>query len=167
MKEYSELRDLAKSYLKARKAFINKARNLDYLVGNDNIMGRIGELVALRFFEVEHGVRLNKAVKKNEKDYDLYSTDKKIRVSVKLISCENNIGQTTKITGDWTDFVLVHLKDYKVIEIGHVKRNRFDDAVKDKRISASPLTRRTMLQPEHLFGKYGRVINGAKVKGYL
>ncbi|MFL5763871.1 MAG: hypothetical protein ACJ77K_08025 [Bacteroidia bacterium] len=165
--EYKTLKKLAVDYLSARKAFLEKSRDIDSLKGNDNIMGRIGELVALQYFEKEHNLTLTKAKSKVEKNYDLCSSDMKTRVSVKLISCENGIGQTTKVTGDWTDFVLVHLKDYKVIEIGHVSRKRFEDAVQDKRISASPLTRRTMLQPEHLFGKYGRIINGSKVKDYL
>ncbi|HET6244656.1 MAG: hypothetical protein H0V01_14970 [Bacteroidetes bacterium] len=167
MDEYEKLQALAISYLKARKDFLDQAKNVEALKGNDNIMGRIGELIALQFFQKEMGLILIKAKSKVEKEYDLHSADKKTRVSVKLISCENSSGQTTKITGDWTDFVLVHLKDYKVIEIGHVNRKGFIKAVEDGRINANPFTRRTMLQEGHLFGKYGRVITGERVKGYL
>ena len=166
-KEYQKLQNLAVAYLNARKKFLQKAKDLEHLKGNDNIMGRIGELVALQFFKKVHGIVLSKAFKKNEKEYDLCSEDKKIRVSVKLMSCENQSGQTTKITGNWTDFVFVHLKDYKVTEIGHIDRQGFNKAVKEKKISPNPFTRRTMLGEEHLLGKYGKVRRGKEVEGYL
>lgn len=165
--EYQKLQHLAVSYLKARKAFLTKSKDFESLKGNDNLMGRIGELVALQFFKKEKGVDLEKAFKKNEKEYDLCSNDKKTRVSVKLMSCENKSGQTTKITGNWTDFIFVHLVDYKVSEIGHVEKKDFDRAVKDGKINKNPYTRRTMLNKDHLLGKYGKVLSGKKVEGYL
>jgi len=165
--EYTKLQKLAVNYLNARKEFLQKTKDLEHLQGNDNIMGRIGELIALEFFKREEGIILSKAKKKNEKEYDLCSPDRKRRVSVKLMSCENQHGQTTKITGDWTDLVFVYLTDYKVTEIGYINRVDFNRAVKDGFISSTPVTSRRMLEPAHLFGEYGQVKKGREIKGYL
>ena len=54
MKDKNELKVLAKNYFFARQSFLSAiSHDHPELGGNDNIVGRIGEFIALQFLEAK------------------------------------------------------------------------------------------------------------------
>jgi hypothetical protein len=70
---YEDIGVVARAYLKARKDFIRLSRKYpELLKGNDNIVGIIGDYIALKYLEVR-GVLADKARTKSEPGFDLRS----------------------------------------------------------------------------------------------
>lgn len=83
------------NYLAARKAFAMVADSNDWLKGNDNYVGRIGEMVAMRYLRQHHELRLHdiKERNKSRKSVDLKAGD--TWWSVKCVTDESKTGRTS------------------------------------------------------------------------
>ena len=82
-------------FLSARKAFAIVADSNDWLKGNDNYIGRIGEMVAMRYLQQHHGLQLKdiKERNKSRKSVDLKAGD--TWWSVKCVTDESKTGRTS------------------------------------------------------------------------
>ena len=82
-------------YLAARKAFATVADSNDWLKGNDNYIGRIGEMVAMRYLQQHCGLQLKdiKERNKSRKSVDLKAGD--TWWSVKCVTDESKTGRTS------------------------------------------------------------------------
>lgn len=82
-------------YLAARKAFATVADSNDWLKGNDNYIGRIGEMVAMRYLQQYQGLQLKdiKERNKSRKSVDLKVGD--TWWSVKCVTDESKTGRTS------------------------------------------------------------------------
>lgn len=161
MESRKEINQAIRNYINSRREFLSVAdRNKRFLAGNDNIVGRIGEYIAIRLLE-KRGISVNKAVSKSEKGYDLLLTDGR-KVSVKLITAENVRGSTTRIKSPWDMLILIELNsDYEVHRLGILTRSEFRKALgENKNWSSNPVTKRSMLGANGLFGQYGEIIAG-------
>lgn len=107
----SKLKKVCKNYLKARREFLDISNQQNELFGNDNIVGRIGEFIAIQFLRNYSRVPI-KNLNKTQKGYDLLCNNKKI--SVKTITCENLTKRTTRIKDPWDELVLIELKEGKL-----------------------------------------------------
>lgn len=167
MEKYDDLKELAVKYLCSRHDFIKESSKFDELNGNDNLIGRIGELIALEFLH-----RQGRTAAKNrnlvEKGYDLLTLDGQ-KISVKLITSENKAGRTTKLKKPWTEIIIITLNsDYKVDRLGHITDKEFEKAIEEKFIkNDEPYTDRKMLMDNNLFEKYGRLYKDNDVLTYL
>ncbi|MFA4844975.1 MAG: hypothetical protein WC654_00235 [Patescibacteria group bacterium] len=161
-----KLRELSREYLLARQKF-RKATDQDPLLsGNDNIVGRIGEFIAVQFLKEELG---RKKIVKNpnpvQKGYDIVADRKK--VSVKTITAENATGRTTSIKEPWDELILVELNDEsRVSRIGYVKFVDFKKWSKYRK-DWYPVASRTMFNEDGLIGEQGDICEGKKVERYL
>ncbi len=82
--------------MRARRKFRRAADKIPELNGNDNLVGRIGEFIALQFLQIK--LRRKKLVRNTsavQKGYDIIADGEKI--SVKIITSENLSGRTTPI----------------------------------------------------------------------
>jgi len=166
MPNYTELRNLAKAYLEARHIFLKAASSLPDLHGNDNIVGRIGELVAIQFLR-DQGRVLEKNASPVQKGFDLLTSDKRM-ISVKVITAENKSGRTTRIKEPWDEFLLITLNDkYRVDKLGHTTKAQLKKAFYKGTISSlEPYTTRKLLENRILFPAR-QVFSGKKVLKYL
>lgn len=168
MKNEEKLKKIAKDYLVARKKFRDEADNIPELFGNDNIIGRIGEFIALQF--LEHKLK-RKKINRNENmvqaGYDIMADNK--MVSVKIITSENKKGNTTPIKDPWDELIIIELgENSKINKIGHITKDAFKKAIKDKFLTNNnPIASRLMLKEGRLFNIYGKVFIGEDVKSYL
>lgn len=95
----------ALSYLTARCAFLEKSEKNSLLAGNDNFIGRIAEMLAIRYFmEEKHRGALNfdsisRPESKSNKgiDFVLKNGTGLKHVSVKCITSENSSKRTSRI----------------------------------------------------------------------
>ena len=69
----------------------------DWLKGNDNYIGRIGEMVAMRYLQQHHGLQLKdiKGRNKSRKSVDLKAGD--TWWSVKCVTDESKTGRTSPL----------------------------------------------------------------------
>lgn len=168
MKDEAILKKLARDYLVARKKFRHAADKAPELNGNDNIIGRVGEFIAVQF--LEHKIK-RRLVSRNENmvqvGYDIKADGKK--VSVKIITSENKSGRTTPIKDHWDELIIIELGvNSKVSQIGFISRDKFDEAVKDNLFRNShPTASRSMLKDGGLFSRYGRIFTGKDLGNYL
>lgn len=167
MENYEELKQIAINYLESRKKFLKEASKFEELHGNDNIIGRIGELIALKYL-YNQGRVLSKSKNLVEKGFDLLSTNNE-KISVKIITAENKKGQTTKLKMPWTEIIVISLtENYKVDRIGHITEKEFERGINENFVkSKEPYTNRKMLSDNNLFHKYGRLLKNDEVKLYL
>ena len=95
---------IASEYLKARRKFEHEAEQdavKNYLGGNDNFIGRIGEFLAMRYLEEFHGLVSSEArSEKDEKKLNESRPAVDLRVgedwwSVKCVTDENDSGKTS------------------------------------------------------------------------
>lgn len=145
------------NYLQARHALLEMGRQYPGRIGgNDNIIGRIGEFIALRFLEKlgQHPVKVNGA---SNPGYDLVEGD--IQTQVKVITDENQKGRNVRLTEPWNQFVLIELgQHYSPVRIGVLTRKQQNEALAENPSwSKTPIVKLTMLGPKGLIGKYGRV----------
>lgn len=167
MEKYDDLKQLAVNYLYARHIFIAESSKFEELTGNDNLIGRIGELIALEFLH-RQGRLATKNKNLVEKGYDLLTTDNQ-RISVKLITAENKKGRTTRLKKPWTEIVLITLNsNYKVDRLGHITENEFEKALMESFIKdREPYSDRKLLSDNGLFDKYGKLYKEKDVLDYL
>lgn len=157
-----KLKKISRDYLWARKKFREIADSIPELAGNDNIIGRIGEFIALQFLRDICG-RNNVVRNKNmvEAGYDILADNKK--VSVKIITSENTKGVTTRVKNPWDELVLVELNGAEINRIGFLKR----EALTKQKRNQNPVARRSMLNDRGIIGRYGKVYAKNEVKKYL
>jgi len=168
MKEEEKLKKIARDYLVARKKFRDEADKIPELFGNDNIIGRIGEFIALQFLEHElKRKRINRNENMVQVGYDIMADNK--MVSVKIITSENKKGNTTPIKDPWDELIIIELgEDSKINKIGFITKDTFKKAIKDKFLTNNnPIASRSMLKEGRLFNIYGKIFISEDVKKYL
>ena len=157
---YAQLKGLAREYLQARHQFLTRSAAYPELAGNDNIMGRIGEMVAVQFLR-NQGRKVDKHVALNHAVTDLVTIESdgtSRMVSVKLISAENKRGTTTPLKHGWDEFVLVELEaNYEVKRLGWLTAEALKSGDKEALVQGDPITSRRMLDPQGLIGRFGKV----------
>lgn len=182
--EIEPYRNAARDYLKARKKFLDIANEIkeadvekkkNWLWGNDNIIGRIGEFIVYQYL-TDLGVIIEERKNQSQKGWDFkcFRADMtEFYVSVKTITSENKIGNTSHITypnniekGEelipWNELIVVILnKELKIEKIGHITREIF----KDRNKSKNPTANKSWFNEKGLFKEY--VIKGDKLNNYL
>jgi hypothetical protein len=168
MKNEEKIKKLSREYLFARKKFRDVADKIPEIDGNDNIVGRIGEFIALQF--LRHVLK-RKEVSRNKNmvqaGYDIIADGK--MVSVKIISAENQKGTTSPIKDPWDELIVIELgENSKINKIGFLNKNQFNQAIKDKFLkNKNPITSRVMLKGNKLFDIYGKIYNDKNTKKFL
>jgi hypothetical protein len=86
---------VSNDYLAARKAFAAIADSNDWLRGNDNYIGRIGEMVAMRYLQKYYGLQFKDIQERNKsrKSVDLKAGG--TWWSVKCVTDESQTGRTS------------------------------------------------------------------------
>jgi len=168
MKNEEEIKKLSRDYLIARKKFRDTADSIPEIDGNDNIVGRIGEFIALQFLKY---TLKKKLVFRNKNmvqaGYDIMADNKK--VSVKIITAENKKGRTTPIKEPWDELIIIELGDNsKISKIGFITKKQFKKSLTDNFLTnINPIASRSMLKNNKLFDIYGNIYNGKSVEKYL
>ena len=154
-----EIDTVINQYIKARIKFYQmQETHPNYLKGNDNVIGVIGEYYAMLYLEFQ-GRNPVKVENRNQKGYDLYCEKKKI--SVKVITAENKGQKTGKIKDEWDELVLIILNEnYKPKKIGCLMRKDYKKArIDNPKLSKEPYAKASMLGKKGVIGIYGKVIN--------
>lgn len=154
----SDIQKAIEKYLQARKLILELGETYpDRIGGNDNIIGRIGEFIALRFLEAE-GQRPTKVDGGSNRGYDLIEGTTKTQV--KVITTENQNGRTVRLKKPWNQFVLIELGEhYKPVRIGLISESQHEVALSENpKWSRNPFVKLTMMGDKGLIGKYGKVI---------
>src|ERR1700683_5452055 len=160
---YAEIQNAIHAYLKARSAL--RALGDSYperMGGNDNLVGRIGEFMALRYFE-RQGRKPKKVRGGNHSANPAFDlVEGGARIQVKVISHENKRGHSTRLRAPWTELLLIELgPDYRHSRTGHLRAKDHVAARRaDRRLSKFPVVRRSMLEANGLIGLYGEVTRG-------
>ena len=144
-------------YLQARHELLLLGKSHPHRIGgNDNIIGRIGEFIALRFLE-SLGQKPMKMEGSSNQGYDFIDGD--VQTQVKVITEENKKGRNVRLVEPWTQLVVVELGEgYKPHRIGLLDNSQFQRACSENSIwCATPYVKRSMLGSKGLIGKYGRV----------
>jgi hypothetical protein len=152
-------------YMAARSRFLAfAALHPEQLAGNDNIVGRIGEYLAICFLE-KKGRSAQKVRSKSEKGHDLLVGPS--RVSVKLLTSENANGRAMRLTDPWDELLLLEFDTASgEYQIGHLLRVQFDRAISENPgWSTNPIVKKTMLGKKGLIGRYGSIEGGKLVMG--
>jgi hypothetical protein len=152
-------------YLKYRSELLALGKEHPELIGgNDNIIGRIGEYIAMRFLQRTLGQRPKKVLHPSNPGFDL--TEGRIRTQVKVITEENQRGRSMRVRPGWDQFVLVELgAEYKPHRIGVLSVEQHQAARQgDARLSAEPFASRSMLNEGGLIGRFGAVYARDEIK---
>jgi hypothetical protein len=162
----AEIQKAIDVYLKARAAL--RAVGEKYpkrMGGNDNLIGRIGEFMALQHLEQRGRApkKIGGGRRSANPGFDLVEGG--ARIQVKVISHENKRGRSTRLKGRWSELLLIELgPDYRQSRIGHLRAKDYAKARrKDKRFSGTPLVRRSMLGNKGLIGRYGKVTHAEEL----
>lgn len=151
-------------YLRARHEVIELGRQYPARIdGNDNIIGRIGEFIALRYLE-KLGQRPSKTdLASNNAGCDL--VENRVKTQVKVITEENKQGRSMRLRETWTQFVLVELgANYQCTRIGILTASEHRRARRENTSwSAEPIVSIGMLAKNGLIGRYGTVRLGADI----
>ena len=154
----AEIKRVIENYLQARRAFFElEKKYLNELSGNDNIIGRIGEYIAIKYLEGE-GRMSHKHDYRSTKGSDLKTTDG--LVSVKMMTSENKNGKGARLTEPWDeqDFILLD-QNYRIASIGHLHHKDFQRYLKEiPGRSKNPNINKRMLKQGGLFDRYGVVV---------
>jgi len=167
MNSIHELQVLAKKYLLARQEFL-LAINKDHpeLGGNDNIVGRIGEFVALQFLTNDNR-KVEKCKSATNKGFDIVCSTGR-QISVKTITAESKTGRSTKLKQPWQELIMIYIgKNYEVESIGHIHIEDFNVAINQKFIVENPVADKKFLAEDGLFSRFGKLYSGEIVKIYL
>lgn len=146
-------------YLRARQTILKLGREVPGRIGgNDNIVGRIGEFIGLRFLEALGQEPIMMEGSSNP-GFDLEEGN--LRTQVKAITNENKRGRSVRLTPGWTQFVLMELGEHYTPErIGLLTSTQQEIALADNFAkTATPVVSLTMLGPKGLISRYGRVYN--------
>lgn len=158
-----QIQEAIDKYLQARHELLLLGREHPSRIGgNDNIIGRIGEFIALRFLE-KLGQNPVKVKGASNPGYDLI--DGALKTQVKVMTEENQNGRNVRLTEPWNQLVLIELGEhYKPKRIGLLTREQHTLSCRDNTTwSATPYVKRTMLGPKGLIGRYGRVYTSDEV----
>ncbi|MGS2743920.1 hypothetical protein ACU6TU_10035 [Halomonas sp. LS-001] len=153
----SEIQQAIDHYLQARAAILELGRKVPGRIGgNDNIIGRIGEFIGLRFLEAL-GQEPVMVPGSSNPGFDLEEGDQ--LTQVKAITHENRRGRTVRLTPGWTQFTLIELGEHYIPErVGLLTLPQQEQALADGFAkTATPVVSLTMLGPKGLIGTYGRV----------
>lgn len=156
----SKIQTAIERYLLARRDLLQLGREHPGRIGgNDNIIGRIGEFIALRFLE-GLGQCPSKVSGSSNRGYDLI--DGRRKTQVKVITEENQNGRTMRLTEPWNQLVLIELGErYRPIRIGILTKAQHQRALAENpNWSSTPVVTRTKLGANGLIGRYGRVYQG-------
>jgi len=159
-----EIKQAIEAYLQARKRILALGRDVpDRIGGNDNIIGRIGEFLGLRFLE-SRGQRPVKVEGASNPGYDLVEGD--CRTQVKPITQENQRGRSVRLTPGWTQFLLIELGEHYTPErIGLISLEQHQQAIANGFTrTPTPIVSLSMLGPRGLISRYGEVFSGAAVE---
>lgn len=159
-----EIKQAIEAYLQVRKRILAIGRDVpERIGGNDNIIGRIGEFLGLRFLEAL-GQRPEKVEGASNPGYDLVEGD--CRTQVKAITHENQRGRSVRLTPGWTQFLLMELGEhYTPDRIGLLTLEQQQlalDAGFAK--TETPVVSLTMLGAKGLIGSYGRVYDREEIE---
>lgn len=159
----TQIRAAIDKYLQARHELLLLGEvHPSRIGGNDNIIGRIGEFIALRFLERlgQNPVRVEGS---SNPGFDLIEGT--IQTQVKVMTEENQTGRNVRLTEPWTQLVLIELGEhYRPKRIGLLTREQHQQSCRENPTwSATPYVKRTMLGPKGLIGRYGRVYEGNEV----
>lgn len=160
----TEIQRAIDHYLQARQAILKLGREVpERIGGNDNIIGRIGEFIGLRFLEAlgQEPVMMTGS---SNPGFDLVEGEQ--RTQVKAITHENKRGRSVRLTQGWTQLVLMELgKHYTPERIGLLTSTQQEIALADNFAkTATPVVSLTMLGPKGLIGVYGRVYTRDELK---
>lgn len=153
----SDIQEAIEKYLQARKLILEIGEmHPDRIGGNDNIIGRIGEFIALRFLEAK-GQRPIKVSGSSNPGYDMIEGSTKTQV--KVITNENKKGRSVRLKQPWNQFLLIELGEhYKPERIGLISEVQHKIALSDNPTwSPNPIVKLTMLGEKGLVGRYGKV----------
>ncbi len=159
----SEIQDAIEEYLQARSNILAVGRKYpDRFGGNDNIIGRIGEFLALRFLE-SIGQHPSMIGHSSNPGYDLIEGN--IQTQVKVITSENKKGRNVRLKKPWNQFLLIELgNQYKPESFGLLTEAQHFQAIEDNPTwSQTPIVKLTMLGPKGLLGKYGQVYRASQL----
>ncbi len=159
----SKIQQAIDKYLQARhKLLLIGQQHPTRIGGNDNIIGRIGEFIALRFLE-SLGQRPIKVEGISNPGYDLIEGT--VKTQVKVITQENQWGRNVRLKEPWNQLVLIELGEhYKPKCIGLLTKSQHLKACQENSgWSRTPYVKRTMLGPKGLVGRYGRVYTGSDI----
>lgn len=152
------------TYLQARSEILALGREVpERIGGNDNIIGRIGEFIGLRFLEAL-GQRPEKVEGASNPGYDL--VEGACRTQVKAITHENQRGRSVRLTPGWTQFLLMELGEhYTPDRIGLLTLEQQQQAL-DAGFAKTetPVVSLTMLGAKGLIGSYGRVYDSEEIE---
>jgi hypothetical protein len=154
---HHKIRAAISDYVQARKKLIALGESHPELIGgNDNIIGRIGEYIAIHYLE-QKGQKPRKVQSKSNKGFDL--AEGKCLTQVKVITQENKNGRNVRLKKPWTQFVLIVLgDDYEPKEIGLLTEKQHNKALKEHpHWSKEPIVKRSMLGDTGLVRVYGEV----------
>lgn len=144
-------------YITARRHLLSLGDEWpDRIGGNDNLIGRIGEFIALRFLE-SIGQTPKKVLNPTNAGFDFRDGGR--LTQVKVITKENTGRRIGRLTGKWTQFVLIELDpSYAPLRIGILAASQHRKALTaNPRWSKEPIVKITMLNPGGLVGRYGEV----------
>lgn len=150
-------------YLQARQELLLLGEAHPHRIGgNDNIIGRIGEFIALRFLE-SLGQKPTKVEGSSNQGYDFI--EQEVQTQVKVITEENKKGRNVRLVEPWTQLVVVELGEgYKPNRIGVLDKCQFQRACSEnENWCVTPYVKRSMLGRKGLIGKYGRVYQREEV----
>lgn len=159
-----EIKEAIEAYLQARKRILVLGREAPECIGgNDNIIGRIGEFLGLRFLESQ-GQTPQKAEGLSNPGYDLIEGD--CLTQVKAITQENQRGRSVRLTPGWNQFLLIELGEhYTPIRIGLLTKAQQQQAIHDGfSKTETPVVSLSMLSTRGLIGCYGKVFTGPEVE---
>jgi len=159
----SDIKNGIEKYLQARKNILELGRkHPERIGGNDNIIGRIGEFIALQFLE-SIGQKPKKMLHSSNPGYDLIEND--IQTQVKVITSENQKGRNVRLKKPWNQFVLIELGEhYKPERIGVLTEQQHQIALSEnKGWSESPIVKLSMLGAKGLIGRYGTVYEKSRI----
>jgi len=160
----SEIKETIDTYIRARSNLIDLGRKYPERVGgNDNLVGRIGEFIALRFLEHRLGQNPSKVPETSNPGYDFI--DGELLTQVKTITSENQRGRSVRLVEPWNQLVLIELgEDYKPKRIGVLTEAEHQRACEENPgWSRSPIVKLSMLSTRGLIGRYGTVFDGSAV----
>ena len=159
----SEITQAIEQYWQARKHLLELGkRDPNRIGGNDNIIGRIGEFIALRFLEsLEQNPQ--KVENSSNQGYDLVEGD--VLTQVKVITAENANGRGMRLKQPWNQFVLIELDhEYQPKRIGVLTKAELQQACSENKTwSESPVTKISMLNDNGLIGRYGTVYPKSRI----
>ncbi|MGM0985314.1 MAG: hypothetical protein ACQEXG_18160 [Pseudomonadota bacterium] len=159
-----EIKQAIEAYLQARKRILAMGREApERIGGNDNIIGRIGEFLGLRFLE-SLGQQPVRVAGSSNPGYDLVEND--CRTQVKAISQENQLGRSVRLTPGWTQFLLIELGEHYAPErIGLISLEDHQQAIADGfSRTATPIVSLSMLGPKGLIARYGQLFTGPQIQ---